>query len=75
MNKIIIITYRSYLKKAISIDPPEEAIEFIIDNFEYIEDIEIVEFESKKQNKKVVGYNLKYLDLIKKISGGTNGQI
>tara|TARA_R100000654_G_scaffold28055_1_gene52489 strand:+ start:50 stop:271 length:222 start_codon:yes stop_codon:yes gene_type:complete len=72
MNRIIVITYKSYLKKAISAEPAEEAIDFIIANFDYIEDLEIVEFESKKPNKKVVGYKLQYLDLIEKISGGTN---
>lgn len=71
--RVIIITYRSYLKRAIPAEPAEEAIDFIIDNFDSIEELEIIEFESTDSNKKVIGFQLEYLDLIKHISGGKNG--
>ena len=41
MNKVIIITYDSYVKEALQYNL--QALEYIIDNINWIHDIEIVE--------------------------------
>lgn len=50
MNKVIIITYDSYVKEALQYNL--EALEYIIDNINWINDIEIIQLNELPEKYK-----------------------